>query len=432
MSLFNKLQRVLGLTYHDEDMDSLEGTIPALAIGNSNEVSLYNSLETENHVSSDNGGFKPQPVKDNYGNDETLPDIEFIFKGVVEFINRQLPPYLQQGINEEAQRKFLCDNLDTSVKEYLASVVENERKKVVISLDKERDRLQRSYEENKERLKSAEEQLSREAEKVLSAERQKRALSLRVNDLESKIAGLQAELEQFDLENRSLLNKLRAAEVRASWASPEEAEKRTDEFNAMASENETLKKNIEEVTAAFEQQLTELKNQITRKDEEFAQRLKDKEAELAIKVKEGEEKLAQRLKEKETEFSARIKEKENEIEALNRKTVEISLKKADEPLKSSGHEAPGYSFISFDDEMPAEPEPVKPKKQERPQLKTRPEVTIQQKSTRNKAKKDDAAKAVADMLDDTDWLLDADAFENPDRVVPPGDNNAGPEQLSLW
>ncbi|MDE6081550.1 MAG: hypothetical protein K2F70_04720, partial [Muribaculaceae bacterium] len=47
----------------------------------------------------------------------------------------------------------------------------------------------------------------------LSAERQKRALTERIHDLENKINELHAEREQFELENKSLVNRLRVYSV---------------------------------------------------------------------------------------------------------------------------------------------------------------------------------------------------------------------------
>ena len=58
-----------------------------------------------------------------------------------------------------------------------------------------------------------EQQRSSLREAQLSADRRRRALSDRVNDLESKLATAEAEREQFELENKSLLNKLKVADV---------------------------------------------------------------------------------------------------------------------------------------------------------------------------------------------------------------------------
>ena len=48
----------------------------------------------------------------------------------------------------------------------------------------------------------------------LSAERQKRALNEKVHELDNRIATLEAEKEQYDLENKSLINKLKVSGVK--------------------------------------------------------------------------------------------------------------------------------------------------------------------------------------------------------------------------
>ncbi len=63
----------------------------------------------------------------------------------------------------------------------------------------------------------------------LSAERQKRALSERVHDLESKVLKLEADCEQYDLEKKSLMNKLKVASVKE------------DDIEAMRNENQDLR-----------------------------------------------------------------------------------------------------------------------------------------------------------------------------------------------
>ena len=50
-------------------------------------------------------------------------------------------------------------------------------------------------------------------ESQLSADRRRRALDDRVRDLEGKLATLEAEREQYQLENKSLLNKLKVADI---------------------------------------------------------------------------------------------------------------------------------------------------------------------------------------------------------------------------
>lgn len=54
----------------------------------------------------------------------------------------------------------------------------------------------------------------------LSAERQKRALTERVRDLEKQLSDITAEREQFELENKTLVNRVRLLPFRKETPTP--------------------------------------------------------------------------------------------------------------------------------------------------------------------------------------------------------------------
>lgn len=209
MSIFSRLQKALGFSYEDEGTDSLDGlltaAVPAVS-GGSLEMSPQGNSGAGVHLMESNTAGSHAVTAEE-------PDITLIFNGVVEFMNRELPPYIKENLDIEAQRKYIYDNIGASVQQYLRNIAENERRKSLHSRENERDKLKKNFEETKEKLRLAEAQLSDESEKALSSERQKRALNSRIKDLEDKVAALEAEREQYDLETRSLQNKLRVAEV---------------------------------------------------------------------------------------------------------------------------------------------------------------------------------------------------------------------------
>ncbi|MDE5968968.1 MAG: hypothetical protein K2G64_07675 [Muribaculaceae bacterium] len=67
--------------------------------------------------------------------------------------------------------------------------------------------------EIRERSQQIEDSATEVKQQQLSSERRKRALDARVQELQSKIDSLEAEKEQYELENKSLVNKLRTASV---------------------------------------------------------------------------------------------------------------------------------------------------------------------------------------------------------------------------
>ena len=66
----------------------------------------------------------------------------------------------------------------------------------------------------------------------MGPERQNRALGERIHELEMKVTNAEAEVEQYELENKSLLNKLKVVQVK------------TDDADYFKTENERLKAEI--------------------------------------------------------------------------------------------------------------------------------------------------------------------------------------------
>ena len=77
----------------------------------------------------------------------------------------------------------------------------------------------------------------------MSSERQKRALSARLHDLEVLVTSFEAEKEQYELENRSLINKLKASNVVDG------------DFEALKNENIRLQRELSDVKLKSQHQL---------------------------------------------------------------------------------------------------------------------------------------------------------------------------------
>ncbi len=136
-----------------------------------------------------------------------------IFARVVEIVNQSLPPFFAESIDPEKQKQFLFDSLDASVKEYIASLDDAAMQRNTAIWQAEREKIKTDMDALRARAKDLEDKRSELKEKQLSADRQRRALSERVHDLEAQILKLEAEIEQLHLENTSLLNKMKVAAV---------------------------------------------------------------------------------------------------------------------------------------------------------------------------------------------------------------------------
>ena len=174
------------------------------------------------------------------------PDV--IFEAVVKIFNEALP-------------QFLGESVDGSMKSYLEQVAADARRHCGEQFAAERRSLHQEIESLREKARQEENGLEELKKQQLSAERQKRALSEKVHELEKLTATLQAENEQYMLENKSLLNKIRLTSVTASVAEgandeTEALAAKIEELNALVAsqkaQNEALQAELEAQKAAAE------------------------------------------------------------------------------------------------------------------------------------------------------------------------------------
>lgn len=136
-----------------------------------------------------------------------------IFDKVVEVTNASLPGYLSSSVNAEKQKKYLYDALDMSVKKYLAELDSRAQAKCMALWQNDHDELKRQIETQKQRAADFETKRNEMNEQRLSSENQRRALTERVRVLEETNLKLEAEKEQYEIENRGLINKVKVVQV---------------------------------------------------------------------------------------------------------------------------------------------------------------------------------------------------------------------------
>lgn len=196
------------------------------------------------------------------------PDV--IFEAVVKIFNEALPQFLGESVDEKRQREYLYRALDGSMKSYLEQVAADARRHCDEQFEGERRSLHQEIETLREKARQEENGLEELKKQQLSAERQKRALSEKVHELEKLTATLQAENEQYMLENKSLLNKIRLTSVTASVAEgandeTEAIAAKIEELNALVAsqkaQNEALQAELEAQKAAAEVRDAELEAQ---------------------------------------------------------------------------------------------------------------------------------------------------------------------------
>lgn len=221
MAIIQKLRHYLGFDdendeiFADSDEDSEAATTTATAAANTEAI----PTETQTGRSDEN----------------LTADI---FTAVVRLFNESLPPFLKETVDTDAQKRYILDSLDSSLRQRLAAVENEAARRAEARYSSEHSSLRAEIDTLKNKSHDLEQKNSEIRQQQLSADRQKRALSDRVHDLESQIASLEAEREQYDLENKSLLNKIKAAGV---------VENDTERLRA---ELETLRRQLKEGAAA--------------------------------------------------------------------------------------------------------------------------------------------------------------------------------------
>lgn len=164
-----------------------------------------------------------------------------IFECVVQLFNTTQPEFVKTCLDTEAQKAFILGQLDSALKQRLEKEVENARLHGQNLWAEERARLGSEVESLKKEKESLEQKRDESKTARLSAERQKRALIERVHDLETQLLTVEAEKEQYVLENRSMLNKLRVASVTSAGASDDVVE----QISSLSAENTSLKEQIQ-------------------------------------------------------------------------------------------------------------------------------------------------------------------------------------------
>lgn len=196
----------------------------------------------------------PTDAKQSAGPVEFDPKMQdAIFDKVVEVFNEALPTFLSQSVNPEAQRSFLRSKLDEGINLYLESLKQSAEAFCELQWQARQADMADELASIKQKADEVEQRAKDFQQKQLSADRQKRALTERVHDLESQVSRLESEREQFELENRSLMSRLKVANVHQ-----DEIDKLNAELEAARTEASSLRENPDAVPAEMVQKIEEM------------------------------------------------------------------------------------------------------------------------------------------------------------------------------
>lgn len=299
MSFFNTIKRSLGF---GEDIDDE-------LLNDTNDTGAYPHMPVTQTSDSQSAEVKPVEF------DPAMTDA--IFSHVVETFNKALPDFLGKAVDPEAQRKQLYDTLDASIKKYLDDITHQTRRACEARWSDEQSSMRGEMENLKAKAKEIEQQRFEIKQQQLSADRQRRALSDKVHDLESQLSSFQAEREQLDLENKSLINKLKVAAVHES-----EAESLRNDLNDARAELQAL------ISSNGENMPAEIDNESVVRLEQEIESLNKQLAEAAEKDRLSTE-MFNSLQSRASAARSELEGKDKEIDELKARLVEAENNRHD-------------------------------------------------------------------------------------------------------
>lgn len=260
-----------------------------------------------------------------------------IFEEVVAVFNQALPDFLSKSVDPAAQQRVLAESIDKSVDSYLDSLLIQANKYAEAKLRASVEASKRDAEQLRNEMHQLEQQRSSIREQQLSADRRRRAMADRVTDLESQVQRLEAEREQFELENKSLLNKLKVADIQPGVV--DEMSKEIEDLKARLAQNvpaevtETVVKEYEEKIAEITRQAEDSRAELTQNVEDLKQQAELMQAMYNDMQKDyAEEKEARQTAETEL---AKARALLDEVDAMQQQFAQVEdvIRKRDERIE---------------------------------------------------------------------------------------------------
>lgn len=213
MSIISSFKKALGFPneFDDDDLDALE-------FDDDNNISIpkrnEKSIKPQQPINTAPIAVTPiaDPIKPIQPVNAELPGE--VFDAIIELFNATQPEFVSQCLSVEKQRAYILERIDNSLREKLVLEAENARRHGEQQWETERQKLNADLEKLRSEYHFMKQQREEFQSAQLSAARQKRAMTDRIHDLEHQVSTLQSDREQLQLENRSMINKLRVIAVR--------------------------------------------------------------------------------------------------------------------------------------------------------------------------------------------------------------------------
>ncbi len=345
------------------------------------------------------------------------------FDGILEVFNNAQPDFIKACLDREAQRRYLYDTLGASFSAFLAAQRSDMEHECESRLGQVHGHLREEIASLKEQLKNAEDKASKAGDKVLSGDRRQRALNEKIKEMDLRIRELEAEREQYELENKSLLNKLKVAEVlEADRAAAAEDTSSAEEMNSLRTKANQANFIITQLKAEVEK----LKKENEENAEVYKSRMQMSDRMLS-EIRNTNHHSGEAVK----ELQARVEELEASVESKTAENERLTSELAEAKASLPNAEDVMRKVEEFESVLNKRDERIKSLKEERDELQKRvdalehpvvsiaaePEATILEKP-RRKRKSKPKISAIDETIDGTEWLVAAPP-EKPGKSIAP-------------
>ena len=333
MSIISSFKKALGFPndFDDEDFDDLD----ALEFDDDNVITRNKKpektikAETRNTAPMVEASPMAEPVKPT---NTTLPGE--IFDAVIELFNATQPEFVSQCLSIEKQRQYILDHIDKSLQEKLGVEVANARRQGEQQWENERLKVNADLEKLRSEYHFMKQQREEFQNAQLSATRQKRAMTDRIHDLEHQISQIESDREQLQLENRSMINKLRVISLRNSSSDPD-----VDAQNQrLAQENINLTDKVTQLESEIKKHVTKCEKLSI--DNDSLREVKKAQSEEIARIKEEIEKFGHDVDIKAALIEAenKIQQFEQDCEQKDRRILDLTSEnhKLYEDIKTAG------------------------------------------------------------------------------------------------
>ena len=312
-------------------------------------------LTTDSHEVKD---IKPSPFSQKNQNEASRvskEDLEStvteIFNHVVEQFNQALPAFLRNSVDPQKERQQLYSLLSDDVKKHLSNLEAAVTSQLEKTWRKERAKLQSDLQNVSKTAKDIEAKRAELKSRQLSADRQKRAMSERLHEMESRIMKIEAEKEQIELENKSMINKVKVVQIYEKKCEDLRAEitRLKNEINKARGASVSGAKNwpadsnafLKETIATLEKTNSELNNKnlkLSKIDQDYRALIK-KHKSLQEKCTKSDSLLAEKdskikkLQQELNQIKAEISHKDSQPAQINNKKTAENIVEAESKTK---------------------------------------------------------------------------------------------------